>query len=289
ERERRRARVQPAAEQRVEPRHARADHALANLAHLRVPLTAVGRLDARVEREPVVGEGVGVPAAQVAAAAKLAHLGHAHRLGRDGLVAQRQHPVHHRVRQVRATLDGAGQEDGRAADGLHERLQIEHEAAQGRLLPGARGGRDHAVEDEQRRPARPQGVAQHLEERGQAALLQGSRAAEVDDGVPDGRVVEEGERPEVGEHAAVGLGEQGDVGRPPAARDVGEGELVTEDRLAGAGLALDQVEPAAQQPAAQDGVEPGHAGGDAVESRSRLGRGLAHGCSSLAARLHHGS
>lgn len=264
------------AEHRVQARDAEGDEALRAVPGGRGDRLGVARLGARVQDEPGVGDGVGVLAAQVAAAAELAHLGGAQHLHVERLVAQHQHAVHHRVRQVGAAHHGADEQQRGAADGLHERLHVEQEAAQERLLPGALGDGDQAVEDEQGGVALPQGVVQHLEERREAALLQGAGTAEVDQGVAHHPLVVEGERAEVAEHAAVGLGQQGDVDRPPARRDVGEGELVAEDRLAGAGVALDQIQAAAQQAAAQDDVEPGDPGRDAVEGRSPHGRGLAH-------------
>ena len=59
-------------------------------------------------------------------------------------------------------------------------------------------------------------------------------------------------------HARVILGEQGDVERPAAGRDVMEADLVAERGLAGAGRALDDVKAAFEEAAAaQDDIETG--------------------------------
>src|SRR5450631_2142615 len=60
-------------------------------------------------------------------------------------------------------------------------------------------------------------------------------------------------------HAGVVLGEQRGVERTAACSDVVEGDLVGQRRFSGAGRALDDVQAALEEAAAEDGVEPGNA------------------------------
>ncbi len=80
----------------------------------------------------------------------------------------------------------------------------------------------------------------------------------------------------MGEHVAVSLGEQGDVGRPAPRRDVREAGLVSEDRLARPGGAHDDVEVAAQQATPQQPIQRGDTAGDTARPLRRLLLTLRH-------------
>ena len=73
----------------------------------------------------------------------------------------------------------------------------------------------------------------------------------------DHRAVEEVEAAQVVDQSAMGLGKQGDDDDPIAAAGVGQPALEAEDGLAGAGMALHEVQAALEQPAGEDGVESG--------------------------------
>ena len=120
------------------------------------------------------------------------------------------------------------------------------------------------------------GLLEQVQQRAQAALLQRRSAAEVDQGIADGGRVEEAERLEVGQHAGMQLGQQRDIDDAATGGDVGEGELVDQDGLAGAGGAGDEIEAALEQAATQHGIEAGHPGREADE-RARGNGAIGHG------------
>ncbi len=74
----------------------------------------------------------------------------------------------------------------------------------------------------------------------------------------------------MGEHVAVGLGKQGDVGRPAPRRDVREAGLVPQDRLARPRDAHDSVQVAAEQAAPQQTIQGGDTTGDTARPRLYL-------------------
>jgi hypothetical protein len=212
------ARGQPAAQHRVQLRHAGRQPAAGAL----VPRGALleQRVDARVDDDAAVGDAEGVAAAQEGRAAELRHLEMAPRLRAAARVLQRDQPVHH---GVGALVEEAAvvQHEGDAA-GLHGVvLQLAQEAADRAVeaaAAGAPSGREQAVEDEQRRARPGQLGAEQPEQRGWPVLRQRVECADVVDPARDGGGVEEVEAGHVAEHAGGALRQQRDVERPAAAR-----------------------------------------------------------------------
>ena len=219
-----------------------------------------------MDGDPVGGDAEVVPPAQVGGAAELAHLQFARRTQADVLVAQLEQPIDQRFFRMLACTVARRDQHAGGGDEVQKRMQLLEEALEGqrqlgrclRAWPARRGRRSEAL-------VVAHGLLEQVQQRAQAALLQRRSTAEVDQGIADGRRVEEAERLEVDQHAGMQLGQQRDIDDAATGGDVVEGELVDQDGLAGAGRAGDEVEAAAQQAAAQHGIEAGHPGREADE------------------------
>ena len=126
-------------------------------------------------------------------------------------------------------------------------------------------GGGEAVEDEDGCLARHDLPAQHIEQTRQSVLAHGAERANVADPVGDECRVEKRHAAHVLHHARMVLGKQGGIDRSPASRRVVEAELVGKRRLARAGRALDDVKPALEEAATQNGVQAGNAGRHPVQ------------------------
>ena len=98
-------------------------------------------------------------------------------------------------------------------------------------------------------------IADRAQDPIQPAVLQGREETKVVDPRADVGRVEKAKPGQVREHPIMGLGHQGgEDGDPPCGR-MGEGQLVAQRGLAGAGGAGQQVGATDRQPAAQDLIE----------------------------------
>ena len=152
-------------------------------------------------------------------------------------------------------------DDSSRAQQIQDAAHGVEEAAR-RLLLRARLGPAHpakAVEDDQA-VAAPAHQRADLLRGGVKALRQELRQREHLELVAHQRLVEEAQRAQVAEQLGgrLGKGRQDEGGAARA--DGGDGHLGGQGGLARAGGADDEGEGAARQPAAEHGVEPGHAG-----------------------------
>ena len=138
-------------------------------------------------------------------------------------------------------------------------------------------GGEQPVQDQERHLVVAHHAAQEGQQAVEAAALDGLVAAVVEQGGPNRRGIEEGKGAEMGEHVAVRLGEQGDVGRPaPVATWAKQAWFPRSSCPPRARPRRVQV--AAEQAAAQQTIQGGDAAGDTTRccgaSRSLIRRSL---------------
>lgn len=201
-----------------------------------------------------------VAAEEVIAAAELQDLDLADGALRRAVERQLDQAIDHRVLGARRVLRVHVREhERRAPRHIREDLQFGDELLQRRfgLAERVRGGQ--AVEHEQRRFLVGDHAAEQREQARQAALAEHEVRADIRDLRADRLGVEERHPRQVAQHARVRLGEQRHVDGLAAGHDVREARLVAECCLAHARAPHDQVHAARDEPAAQEGVEPGDA------------------------------
>ena len=222
------------------------------------------RLDAGVHSHAIASNLEEMCSAKVVASAKLQDHELPHGANAVHHVIELDEAVDHRSRGVRTlVLEIVGEQDGGAAEHCDHDVQLVDEDLE--LLGGFSGtfGGDDPVDHQQRGTEPLDGLADEVEQALQLFGVKDFVSADILNGLPDDVGVVEAHRRNVGEHPPVRFREQADVQRLPTECDVAEGDLVTEDRLAGTRVSRDDVAPTLQEAAVENDVELFDPGGEA--------------------------
>src|SRR5579885_2403441 len=234
----------------------RRDLGLAVIGHDR---TGEARLGPRINGDARSVDAERVASAEGAAAAELANDELAHGAHPVELFGEIDEAVDHGMLGGHRQAARAGQKKHSTIAEPGQRLKLVDELLVFELARGAVLDRDEAIQHQDRRPARLHLAPDQRHETGQPFSLEDVEAAdEVERPRHEFRPVE-AHIAEMRDHAGVVFGQKADVERPSAAGHMAEGGLIAEDRLPGAGRALDDIDAAAQKAAVEDFVQSGNA------------------------------
>ena len=177
---------------------------------------------------------------------------------------------HRMLRLETRSLQSAGQQEHRTAGKPGLSLQFVDEFLRFEKRSRFFMHRDQAVENKNGGVAPADFAAHQIEQAAQAIILQGLERTDIRHPIGHRGLVEERHPPHMTDHPGVAFRQQRHVQRVVTLGGLREANLVAEDGLAGSGRALNKVDPALENTAAQYRIETRNARRETVARRGQI-------------------